>query len=220
MTGTPQSCTCQTCVDACYRKPGWFLPGEAENVAKFLGLSLEETFRKYLAIDWWAGKGDLNLISPAVVPSSQDAMLLRLLERTEQGASELAKVIREQEARIKNTGGLLDSTLFASGAPGTRFRWTPTGRCIFLKNDRCSIHKVKPYECQTGFHDPTKVKKRLSHKQVAMKWKTEKWQKQCQDLLDGIKSHVSATNAGLAKQNTFLKKTRSKRKASPSSIST
>jgi len=26
-----------------------------------------------------------------------------------------------------------------------------TGRCVFLENERCKIHEVKPYECKNAF---------------------------------------------------------------------
>lgn len=47
------SCECERCQKACSIAPGWFLPGEAERVALFLGVSLEELFRTKLNIDWW-----------------------------------------------------------------------------------------------------------------------------------------------------------------------
>lgn len=69
MTCTPESGTCQTCVGACYRKPGWFLPGEAEKVADYLGITLQELFRTKLGVDWWedhpATDSDVFLLAPA-----------------------------------------------------------------------------------------------------------------------------------------------------------
>lgn len=67
---TAESGTCETCRFACTHKPGWFLPGEAEKAAELLGLTLEEFFRRYLAVDWWASidtDSDIFLLSPAVV---------------------------------------------------------------------------------------------------------------------------------------------------------
>lgn len=50
--GTKDSCKCESCQAACRQKPGWFLPGEAERVAEYLGISLEDLFRTKLAVDW------------------------------------------------------------------------------------------------------------------------------------------------------------------------
>ena len=46
------SCQCNNCKDACQR-PGWFVPGEIEQVAEFLNISIEELFRTKLIVDWW-----------------------------------------------------------------------------------------------------------------------------------------------------------------------
>ncbi len=44
------SCACPDCCDACTNSPGWFMPTEITRLAEYLGLSLEETFRKKLAV--------------------------------------------------------------------------------------------------------------------------------------------------------------------------
>ncbi len=36
--------------------------------------------------------------------------------------------------------------------PGKEFPLEPNGRCVFLKDDLCSIHAVKPYECKRYDH--------------------------------------------------------------------
>jgi Fe-S-cluster containining protein len=61
-----ESGTCDRCRSACDRKPGWFLPGEAEKTAEYLGLSLLELFREHLAVDWWDAVEPVFLLSPAV----------------------------------------------------------------------------------------------------------------------------------------------------------
>jgi Fe-S-cluster containining protein len=66
MTCTRESGTCAYCRAGCTRKPGWFLPGEAERAAEFMGMPLPEFFRAYLAVDWWQGEPDIFLLSPAV----------------------------------------------------------------------------------------------------------------------------------------------------------
>lgn len=65
--GTQQSCTCEECKAACQYKPGWFLPGEAEKVAKYLGMSLEKLFKTRLAVDWWEGNPDIFVLSPKII---------------------------------------------------------------------------------------------------------------------------------------------------------
>lgn len=65
--GTKESCQCDKCKAACLRKPGWFLPGEAEKVAKHLKISLEELFKTKLAIDWWKTSPSIFVLSPAVI---------------------------------------------------------------------------------------------------------------------------------------------------------
>lgn len=70
-TCSAESGTCHKCQGACQVKPGWFMPGEAEKVAEYLGLSLQELFDTRLTADWWeAGDGldeDTFLLSPGVV---------------------------------------------------------------------------------------------------------------------------------------------------------
>lgn len=57
--GTRESCACAHCQSSCLHKPGWFLPGEAERVAAFLGLSLPELFASKLGVDWHEEEGDI-----------------------------------------------------------------------------------------------------------------------------------------------------------------
>jgi len=74
--GSRVSCACQSCKSACQNKPGWFLPGEAEKVAAFLKISLQQLFDDYLAVDWYSdseGK-DYFPLSPAVVGNETGAM--------------------------------------------------------------------------------------------------------------------------------------------------
>lgn len=52
------SCSCQTCQNACKMKPGWFLPGEAEKAAEALGMSMTAFFDEYLSVDWYEDLGE------------------------------------------------------------------------------------------------------------------------------------------------------------------
>lgn len=60
-------CSCPSCQAGCTRKPGWFKPGEAEAAAPLKGLSLQDFFNQYLAVDYWTGYPNIYLLSPAVV---------------------------------------------------------------------------------------------------------------------------------------------------------
>lgn len=44
------ACDCEDCRAACLNSPGWFVPDQVPRLARHLGLTLEETFRRYLAI--------------------------------------------------------------------------------------------------------------------------------------------------------------------------
>jgi Fe-S-cluster containining protein len=68
--GSRESCTCPKCVSCCERRPGWFKPGEAEKVAAFLGLTLQELFDTKLEADYWindSGEPNTLLLAPARV---------------------------------------------------------------------------------------------------------------------------------------------------------
>lgn len=138
-------CTCQVCVDECKRRPGWFLPGEAEVAAAFLGLPLQEFFSTFLGVDWWVSKHDTFVLAPAVVDME----------------------------------------------PGTMYPWWPVGQCVFLENDRCRIHQVKPYECRMAYHETLRVNGELTtcggtrHESVANAWKLDVHQRQIKQLLEG-----------------------------------
>ncbi len=59
------ACSCERCQSACSNYPGEFRPGEAERVAKFLGLSMRQLFKRYLAVNWWVGSPDVFMLTPA-----------------------------------------------------------------------------------------------------------------------------------------------------------
>ncbi len=63
-----KTCTCEKCVRCCHVKPGWFKHGEAERLAKNMGISLEDLFNRYLLVDYWEDWDDDNryVLSPAV----------------------------------------------------------------------------------------------------------------------------------------------------------
>lgn len=67
MTQSVDSCTCDECKAMCKNKPGWFKPGEAEAVAAFLGVNLQELFNTHLMPDSWElDDGSIKTLSPAI----------------------------------------------------------------------------------------------------------------------------------------------------------
>jgi len=64
-------CHCDYCKNSCgpMGHPGRFLPGEAEKVAAFKGLTLQELFTKYLGVEYDrdSSADDLFLLAPATV---------------------------------------------------------------------------------------------------------------------------------------------------------
>ena len=66
-----ESCECDVCRHACEHKPGWFMPGQAEKVAEYLNMSVEELFKTKLMVDWWEQDEDhpedIFLLSPGIV---------------------------------------------------------------------------------------------------------------------------------------------------------
>jgi Fe-S-cluster containining protein len=71
-------CQCNKCRGACEHKPGWFLPGEAERVADYLGVDLQELFDTRLVVDYWVGDGldgDTYVLSPGIVGREPGAVL-------------------------------------------------------------------------------------------------------------------------------------------------
>lgn len=69
--GDKDSCSCNGCTSACHNKPGWFMPGEAEKVAKYLNISSEKLFRTKLMVDWFEKGSELPktafILAPAIV---------------------------------------------------------------------------------------------------------------------------------------------------------
>jgi hypothetical protein len=66
VNGCRLSCDCNVCKGVCMIKPGWFKPGEVEKVSDFLGITMQELFDEYLAVDWYQNKGDeIFVLSPA-----------------------------------------------------------------------------------------------------------------------------------------------------------
>lgn len=130
-------CSCNTCINECYNKPGWFILGEAEKVAEYLDISMKELFDNYLTIDWYSlDKGKAYFV--------------------------LSPAVKDYKS-------------------GDMASFSGTGECIFLKDDKCIIHEVKPYECRKYTHEDTNEEVSIRHKTVARKWATKR--KYLKDLL-------------------------------------
>lgn len=112
-TVTPRDCVCEKCVEACHRHPGWFLPGEAEKVAEFLGMEFTEFEKRFLIKD----------------------------HASNQAASDAPYVYSPRKPEVDKP----DETIRSAWRQGCH------GDCVFLKEDRCSIHPVKPFECRKVF---------------------------------------------------------------------
>ena len=135
---TTKDCECKICQTACSHKPGWFIPGEVEESAKFLGLSVNDFFKKYLGVDWWENSiKDIFVLAPATTRMQR----------------------------------------------GSEYPGNPKGKCVFFKNNKCEIHKVKPFECRDSMHDDDASTVYKRHQDIAMKWKQGPNQKIIIDLL-------------------------------------
>jgi Fe-S-cluster containining protein len=67
-----KDCTCSKCIEACYRTPGKFAPGEVEKAAEFLNLPFEE-FKKLIIKNYWRDQDKDPLIwEPRKVGSDED----------------------------------------------------------------------------------------------------------------------------------------------------
>lgn len=130
-------CVCDACVGACANgNPGWFLPGEAQKAAKLLKMSFKDFKNKYLVIDFWCGKEEIEILTPLKV--------LTPSKPTKGYSEDYLTATRDLESRNR-------------GIPGKRVTWgygMLNGRCVFLdKKNRCMIHEAKPYECAISNHD-------------------------------------------------------------------
>jgi len=71
MVGDRDSCRCFKCRGACKRRPGYFVPGQVEKVAEFLGTTIQDLFGESLAVDYLTGEGpdgtDIYVLMPIVL---------------------------------------------------------------------------------------------------------------------------------------------------------
>lgn len=62
------------------------------------------------------------------------------------------------------------SPAIVGSEPGKEFPLDPSGQCVFLKNDLCSIHGAKPYECKYLDHRENHDPNNSRHQAVAETW--------------------------------------------------
>lgn len=48
---------------------------------------------------------------------------------------------------------------------------SPTGRCAFLEDNKCSIHEAKPAECANYYHTFDYSAVKSNHKEAGLAWK-------------------------------------------------
>lgn len=60
------------------------------------------------------------------------------------------------------------------GNQSIQYPANPRGECIFLKEGKCTIYSVRPYECGVTSHTDKEEKDILRHIEIATKWKNSK----------------------------------------------
>lgn len=133
------NCTCKKCVSCCERTPGWFRPHEIEFLAEFLKLSITKAFKQFLIADYWiAEHSNIYVLAPI---------------------KDFAQV-KGEEKRLVIDSLLKNNDLLKRKCdlPGHRASWSYAfahAPCVFLKNARCKIYPVRPFECSVSSHDST-----------------------------------------------------------------
>lgn len=130
-------CQCKYCIDICSNVPGWFRPKEIVLLCEFLKMDLETVFKKYLILDYWIGDSkDIYILSPVKnlnrTRNSQQAGLLKI---------------------IKDHNHFMGRDSF--DCPGNKASWGYAfikADCIFLKNNKCMIYPIRPFECAVSDH--------------------------------------------------------------------
>jgi len=98
------------------------------------------------------------------------------------------KLIVDWYGQGKNGDIFLLSPAKVGKAAGKMSGASPLGVCVFLKDNLCQIHAVKPTECKKSTHavvgqDGDNSPMRGLHAAVATAWDTPENQKQIEDLL-------------------------------------
>jgi len=145
------SCTCRECISYCKKAPGWFRLKEISLLAEFLELPVAEVFEKYLIADFWIGnKQNIYVLAPVKdfeYLATFGHPLMRKLLTTQKEHNKLMGRDRDQAGKQASWGYALI--------------YSP---CNFLKNDRCTIYPVRPFECAIVNHDgaPSTIRELIS----------------------------------------------------------
>ena len=124
-----RECSCEKCIEACQRNPGWFgTIREIKGAAKIMGMSVQDFAKEYLIREWWGGEEDISIPAPRRNFDKED------IKSSEPWYDEIQQ----------NGVGFLR----ASWGHNLMRHWA----CIFLDdNNRCMIHQSKPKECRETF---------------------------------------------------------------------
>ena len=158
-------CSCKVCRGLCLKTPGWFLPQEIPLLAKYLELTIKETFEKYLIADIKGG-WECNVYVLTPVKNFEG------IDKDEEGMLHFIEEIRDKNKKMgwdcDRPGAWTSVKYVWIGAP-----------CIFFKDSKCEVHSVKPFECSVTNHDLTPDKIRTL---IAKEWSGSKLVK---ELLNG-----------------------------------
>ncbi len=136
------SCTCEECISYCKKTPGWFRPKEISLLAEFLELPIVKVFEKYLIADFHTG-------------DSQNIYVLAPVKDFEFLVSFGHPLMRELLTTQKEHNELMGRDCDKAGKQASWGYALIYAPCNFLKDDRCTIYPVRPFECAIVNHDET-----------------------------------------------------------------
>ena len=152
------SCTCKECINYCEKTPGWFRPKEIPLLTEFLELPIAKIFEKYLIADFWIG-------------NSQNMYVLTPVKDLEYLISFGHPLMRELITFQKEHNELMGRDCDRAGSYaswGYAFIYAP---CIFLKDGRCTIYPVRPFECAIVNHNSKPIKN--IRKLISREWRND-----------------------------------------------
>jgi len=153
------SCSCRKCIGYCEKTPGWFRPKEISLLAEFLELSVAEVFEKFLIADFWITEPkDISVLAPV-----KDFEYLVSF-----GHPLMRELITTQRENNKLVGRDCDKA-GSHASWGYAFIHAP---CIFLKDDRCTIYPVRPFECAIASHNKIPTIKNV-RELISREWRND-----------------------------------------------
>ena len=148
-------CSCDKCIECCWRSPGWFGSiEEIEGAAKIKRMTVDDFINEYLIREWYYAES-IEIPAPR-----------KNFGRMKYGADGIK--IWDEEIR-KNGNGFVRASWGHNLMVGFA--------CIFLNsNDECSIHESKPRECMETFMCTGKT---ISRQTIEDYWKdNQDWVRQ------------------------------------------